>query len=182
MIRKGVLLLLALLFAFGAHLRVHWDYEVAGRRVAADCNAPAGRLAIEAASRAAEEILPGAESLPALRRRLSLKLTLPKRSAPELTDAILRATDGVCVRETVFAGERYLGAVSDAAAFEAELTRYLANTLPAWASGGALSAPLRIERRYGRPGYAATPEDMVLLVTGAAPVLYTDGNGVSAAA
>ena len=74
-------------------------------------------------------------------------------------------------------GDRRVGAVTDAAAFRQKLRGYIDNTVPDWAWGGVLSKPLRTERCYGRTGFASTPSDMVLLVTGLAPVFYYDAEG-----
>ena len=67
--------------------------------------------------------------------------------------------------------------MTDAAAFRAKLRAHIENTVPDWAWGGVLSKPLRVERCWGRTGYASAPGDMVLLVTGIAPVLYYDAEG-----
>ena len=177
MFKKGLLLLAALLLCAAANLRVQWDYEVAGETLALGCSVRAARRAEEAARSAAEEILAEKAALPEIRRHLRLTLRKPAAAAPALTDALLRATPGVALRETVYLGDTRVGAVTDAAAFRQRLRSYIENTVPDWAWGGVLSKPLRIERRWGRTGYASTPGDMVLLVTGIAPVLYYDAEG-----
>ncbi len=177
MIKKALLLLLSLGFVLGAHLRPCCDFEVAGLRLDLACTPAAARRAERAAYLAAEEILPGQAELPEVKTHMRLRLKKGADRAPELADAILRATPGVALRETVWAGERCFGAVSDGADFMARLRDYLANTLPAWARGGVLSRPLTVRRGYGRAGYVSTPGDMVLLVTGAVPVIWYDGEG-----
>lgn len=174
---KTILLLLALLLNAAVNLRVRWDYELAGEQIALGCSGRALRLAEEAAREAAEEILAGPAALPMGRRKARLGLRRPADAAPALTDALLRATPGVALRDDVLLGDRRVGAVTDAAAFRAALRAYIDNTVPDWAWGGVLSKPLRVERSYGRTGYASPPGDMVLLVTGAAPVLYYDAAG-----
>ena len=175
--RKGMLLLLALWLLAAANVRIAWDAEVAGERLALGGSLRAVERAEEAARAAAEEILPGSAVLPRARRRLRLTLRRPAENAPALTEALLRHTPGVALRENVYLGETRVGAVTDAAAFRARLRAHIENTVPDWAWGGMLSKPLLIERCWGRSGYASSPGDMVLLVTGIAPVLYYDAAG-----
>ena len=177
MIKKALLLLLSLGFVLGAHLRPCCDFEVAGQRLDLACTPAAARRAERAAVFAAEEILPGRAELPEVKTHVRLRLKKGADQAPELADGILRATPGVALRETVWAGERCLGAVSDGADFAARLKSYLESTLPSWARGGVLSRPLTVKRGYGRAGFVSTPGDMVLLVTGAVPVIWYDGEG-----
>ena len=182
MIKKTLLLLFSMGFLLGTHLHPCCDFELAGQRLDLACTPAAARRAKQAASAAAEEILPGAAELPELRTHVRFQLKKGADNAQALSDAILRATPGVALRETVWAGERCFGAVSDGADFLARLRDYLANTLPAWARGGVLSRPLTVRRGYGRAGYVSTPGDMVLLVTGAVPVIWYDGEGSFATA
>ena len=70
-----------------------------------------------------------------------------------------------------------LGWVADGEALREAVSRYIADTCPAWASGGVLSRELAIRRLYTRDGYLTPEKDMLLLVTGAAPVFYYDGTG-----
>ena len=177
MVKKALLLLAALLLCAAANLRAQWDYEVAGETLALGCSARVARRAEEAARCAAEEILAGKAALPEAKRHMHLTLRRPAEDAPALTEALLRATPGVALRETVYLGDRRVGAVTDAAAFRRSLRAYIENTVPDWAWGGMLPQPLRVERSWGRTGYASTPGDMVLLVTGIAPVLYYDAEG-----
>ena len=177
MIRKACMLALALGFVLLAHLRPCCDFELAGERMDLSCTPAAVRRARTAALAAAEEILPGPAALPEGKTRMRLTLGPRADRAPELADALLRGVPGVALRETVWVGERCLGAVSDGAAFTGTLRDYVANTRPSWACGGVLSQPLTLRRSYGRAGYVSTPEDMVLLVTGTAPVIWYDGEG-----
>ena len=172
-----LLLLPALLLTAAANLRLQWDCELAGEALAKGCAGFAVQKALRAARTAAEEILPGEAALPEPRLHLRLRLRPGRADAPELADGLLCATPGVALREFVLLGDKRVGAVSDAAAFRKGLRRYIDNTVPDWAWGGVLSKPLRIERCYGRTGFASTPGDMVLLVTGMAPVFYYDAEG-----
>ena len=182
MIRKTLALLAALLLVLGSHLRPACDYELAGEALALGCSPEAGRMAMKAAEEAAEEILPGEAELPAVRRHVRLRLKRPERDARLLSDALLRATPGVAVNQAVYVGGHLLGAVREGEDFPARLHRYIENTLPTWACGGALSSTLALRTQYSRAGRETEPGDMLLLVTGRAPVLYYDESGKIAAA
>jgi hypothetical protein len=182
MIRKTLALGTALLFVLGAHLRPACDYTLAGKELALGCSPTAGRLAIEAAEAAAEEILPGNARLPAVQRQLRLRLRRPEQDARVLSDALLRATPGITVNQAVYVGGVRMGAIREGVDFPAQLHRYIENTLPTWACGGALSSGLVLRTQYSRAGRETEPGDMLLLVTGRAPVLYYDEDGKIAAA
>ena len=177
MIKKAILFTLALGLLFGVHLRPRCDFELDGRTLALGCSPAAARRAEAAARAAAEEILPGPAAVPTLKRHVRFSFRAGDRESPQLSDTLLCSTPGVALRETVWVGDRCLGAVSDAAAFQAQLQDYLASTLPSWASGSMLGRPLRVVRCYSRDGYVSTAGDMVLLVTGAVPVFYYDNEG-----
>lgn len=182
MIRKTLALLAALLLVLGSHLRPACDYEIAGQSLALGCSPEAGRMAMEAAEAAAEEILRGEAELPAVRRHVRLRLMRPARDARLLSDALLRAVPGVAVNQAVYVGGHRMGAVREGEDFPARLHRYIENTLPTWASGGALSRELVLRTQYSRAGSVTEPGDMLLLVTGKVPVLYYDDSGRVAAA
>ena len=177
MIKKALIFTLALFFAVGSHLRPVCDYEIRGEQLRVGCSVRAAERAERTAALAAEEILRGPAQMPAARRKLRLTFRKPDRDARTLADALLRAADGVAVCDRVTVGDRRLGFVSDGAALRRALYVYISNTLPTWAEGGILSRELRLERRYTRAGLETPTEDMLLLVTGAAPVMYFDGAG-----
>ena len=112
-----------------------------------------------------------------LKRSLRLSLRRPAGDTRRLSDALLRNTVGVVLRDEVRVDGRRLGWVRDGEALRDELTRYIRSTLPAWASGGVLSREPVIRRLYTRDRYLTAQGDMVLLVTGAAPVFYFDQTG-----
>ena len=166
--KKAFLLCAALLFAVCAHLRPCWVYEglppFTLRAVA---------LAEETAQRAAEEILPGPAAASRLPRRLRFTLRRPAGDVRLLTDALLCATEGVVKRDRVCVGGETLGWVADGDSLLAALGASIEKKLPVWANGGRLSRELSIQRRYTREGYLTPTGDMLLLVTDAAPVVYT---------
>ena len=177
MLKKTILLLMALLFAVGSHLRPCYDYTIGGVPIAAGFAPGAARQAELAVLDAAEEILRESASLPAFQKHLRLRFKRPSEDMRVLTDALLRATDGIVRRDEVRVEGVRLGWVSDGEALREALHEYIMNTLPVWASGGVLSRELGIRRLYTRDGYLTAKGDMVLLVTGAAPVFYYDQTG-----
>jgi len=180
MLKKGLLLSAALLFAVCVHLRPCWRYELDALPAGSRFGLRAAALAEETAQRAAEEILSGSAALPEARRHLRFTLRRPASDARPLTDALLRSTNGVVRRDEVRVDGVRLGWVEDSAALYTALDGYIVNTLPTWASGGTLSRALTTRRLYTREGYLTPAGDMLLLVTGAAPVFYHDEAGYSA--
>ena len=152
MFKKSMALTFALLFAVGAHLRPVCDVSLAGEPVARGCSLQTVREAERAAAATAEEILRDDALPPLFERRVRLSFRRPGRETRPLTDALLRAT-----------------AKKAAASWT--------TAEGAGAKGGTLAAPLTIRRLYTRADYAASEADMLLLITGAAPVFYCDGAG-----
>ena len=177
MYKKAALLLAALLFAVVAHLRPCYDYEFNGVRIASGVDLRTAKHAELVVRDAAEEILPVHAVLPIFHRHLRLRFTRPSEDARPLTDALLRATAGIVLRDEVRVDDVRLGWVADGESLREALKAYISNTLPAWASGGVLSRELSIRRLYTRDAYLTPPGDMVLLISGAAPVFYYDQTG-----
>lgn len=175
-LKKSFILFFALAFTLCSHLRASCDFTVDGRRIDTGCSLKAASLAHTAALAAAEEILPGAASLPDYSRHLRLTFSRPAEKAPLLTDALLCAADGVMRGSCIYVDGLRLGAVEDAEDFRAEFSRYIDNTLPTWANSGFVRG-LSLTPRYTRSEFALSNDDMILLVTGLSPVMYTDGMG-----
>ena len=177
MLKKAVLLFVIFSIAVMSHLRPCCDYELDGVRIASGISPRAAAHAELTARAAAEEILPTGAVLPVLRRHTRLRFTKPSDDARMLTDALLRAADGIVLRDEVRVGGTRLGWVADGAALREALDAYIINTLPAWACGGIVSREVSIRRLYTRDGWLTAQGDMVLLITGAAPVFYFDTAG-----
>lgn len=177
LLKKAVLLLAALLLTVGAHLRPCCDYTLDGERIASGLSPGAAQRAELAVRDASEEILRENAPLPVFQKRTRLRFARPSEDARTLTDALLRATEGIVSRDEVCVDGIRLGWVADGEALREALRDYITNTLPAWASGGVLSREPGIRRLYTRDGYLTAQRDMVLLVTGAAPVFYFDQAG-----
>ncbi len=175
--KKSLLLLAALLFSAASHLRPCFELEIDGAGAVPACSVRAAARAERAAWAAAEEILPGPASLPGMKKRLRLCLRKPADDVCALSDAILRATAGVAAEDEVRADGERLGWVADGAALREALAQYIGNTLPTWAEGGTVSRALTVRTLYTR-AHSLTPQrDMLLLITGAAPIFYYDGAG-----
>lgn len=135
-----------------------------------------------AAGMAAEEIVPGQPQLPELRRRYQLSLLPAGGASPEISNALLCQTPGVALNQGVFVNSVYLGYVADREELLVTLRQFIMNQLPSWAETGYLSQEMTIRPQYGRSGGQTPAEDMVLLVSGMAPVMYSDGEGYVARA
>ena len=174
--KKAVLLVLALGFAFCSHLRPRLDFCVGEETLLTGCSPAAAEKARAAALAAAEEILPGPAVLPEYSTRLKLGFCPAAESAPELCDALLRSTEGLMLGEAVYVRGRRLGTVEDAVGFNRSLRQYIDNTMPTWASFGSVRG-LELKSCYTREAYSVPHEDMIMLITGMSPVMYTDGEG-----
>ena len=115
--------------------------------------------------------------MPETQRHYMLSLSRPDGSRAELADALLRSTPGVTVNSAVYVGGVRLGNVPDSAEFQTGLDSYIRNTMPTWAVNGYLSRGVEFRTQYSRTGSETNEDDMILLVTGMAPVLYSDGSG-----
>lgn len=177
MLKKGFLLLAALLFAVCAHLRPVYACVLSDGTVAPRCGVWDCFLGERAAREAAEEILRGGAVSPVVSKRLAFSFRKPAGDARQLSDALLRATTGAARRDEVRVNGQLLGWVEDGEALKEALGSYIQNTRPAWASGGVLNGDLTIRRLYTRAAHLTAQRDMLLLITGAAPVFYYDQTG-----
>ena len=96
---------------------------------------------------------------------------------PEVSDLLLRHTDGVVLREGCSAGGWYLGCTAEGEELREGLRRYIFGTRPPGALSGHFSGQVEIAPVYTRSGRESTPEDLCMLVTGMIPVIYTDPSG-----
>jgi len=180
--KKLLLSAAALSFAVAANLNLSCRLSVDGRELEGRYSPFAADRGTLAAGLAAEEILPGPAQLPQLQRRYTLSLLPPAGRSAAVSDALLCRTPGVELNQGVFVNSVYLGSVSDEAALLRELRQFIQNQLPSWAESGYLSQEMRCRPQYGRSGSQTPVEDMVLLVSGMAPVMYSDGEGYIARA
>ena len=177
MLKKSLLLLAALLFAVCAHLRPVCALVLSDGTRAPDCTLWDCLLAERTARAAAEEILRGSAISPVTDKRLRLSIRRPAADARLVSDALLQAMPGVALRDEVRVNGRMLGWVENGEALREALGGYIRDTRPTWASGGVLSGELALRRLYTRDAHLTGQRDMLLLITGAAPVFYYDQTG-----
>ena len=146
---------LALLFLLAAHLHPVCRITVAGEELEGRFSPAQVRLAQQAAQAAAGEILDAPTALirPRCFYRLSLRPANGRTAV--LSDAILRRANGLVLADGISVNGGPLGTVSD----------------------GTLGGNLQIQPVYSRAGHETPVWDMVLRITGAAPVFYLDADG-----
>ena len=180
--RKLLLLILALVFMAAANFRLCCAVAVEGRELEGLYPLYAVDRGRTAASAAAEEISSGAVRLPELSKSYRLSLRPAQGESAQISSAILDSTAGVELYQGVYINSVYLGSVEQREELLGELRRFITGQLPSWAEHGYLSQELSFKEQYGRTGGATPVEDMVLLVSGMAPVMYSDGEGYVARA
>ena len=180
--KKFLLLALALGFGLAANMHLCCSLWVDGQELAGLYSPVDADRARTAASAAAEEIVAGPAQTPQLSRRYRLSLHPPGGAVPELSAALLDATPGVERSQGVYVSGVYLGSVADREELLSSLRQFITGQLPTWAETGYLSQELITRPQYGRAGSQTPVEDMVLLVSGMAPVMYSDGQGYVARA
>lgn len=180
--KKLLLLALALVFLVASNLSLCCTVTVDGRELEGIYPLSAVDRGLSAASAAAEEILEGAANMPELNKSYRLSLRPAGGEAAEISSAILDNTHGLELNQAVYISGVYLGSVEQREELLGELRQFITGQLPSWAEHGYLSQELSFKAQYGRSGSTTPVEDMVLLVSGMAPVMYSDGEGYVAMA
>lgn len=180
--KKLLLSALALSFAAAANTHLCCSLRVDGQELAGVYAPAAADRARTAAAAAAEEIVAGPAQVPRLSQRYRLSLRPAGGTVPEISAALLDATAGVERSEGVYVSGVYLGSVRSREELLSSLQQFITGQLPTWAASGYLSQELNTRPQYGRAGSQTPVEDMVLLVSGMAPVMYSDGQGYIASA
>lgn len=175
--KKLFLLPLALAFTVLSHTAVCCSVSVGGQALSGSYSPRALWRGRQAAAAAAEELAEGAASFPEIAARPSLSLRPPGGACAELSHALLLASPDVMLTNGVYVDGVRLGSVASSEALRERLARFITGQMPNWASRGALSREVTVVPEYTRSGYVATTDDMVLLISGAAPVLYFNEDG-----
>ena len=175
--KRWLLLGLGLLMLLGANLRPAYRVSVGGERLPGLYTLREVLDCTETAQAAAEEILDNSAPPPALRRSFRLSLRAADGDPVLLTDALLRATRGVTVSDAVIVNGTRIGTVEDGDSLCAALRNFIENQMPMAAVSGNIGGKLELQRVYTREGCDTPYRDMVLLVTGMAPVVYVDAEG-----
>ena len=175
--QKLLLVLLALGLVLGSHLRPVYRIRVQEESLPGRYSLRQLRAGTEQAGEIGEEILGSAETLPVAEKRLCLTLRRADGDPETLSGALLRHTRGIqCADEVRINGIR-LGNVEDGESLQRALQRSIRGQMPHRAVSGSISGRLELRRVYTRAGSCTPNCDMVLLITGMAPVIYLDPEG-----
>ena len=173
--------LISLLLAFAALLCVHlhpqYRVTVEGSRLPGTYSPAALRECLRAAEAAAEEILRYDAKMPETERRLCLRFRPAADENDALTAALLCSVSGVVKADSVYVNGIRLGTVTDGQQLCERLRDSILGQMPTRAVSGNISGRLELRRVYTRADSNTSDEDMVLLITGMAPVIYLDGSG-----
>ncbi len=180
--RKILLLTAALAFLWLSNLKLCCAVTVDGRELEGLYSLSAADRGLRAAEAAAEEISPGPALPPELSRSYRLSLRPAQGSPAEISSAMLDSTPEVELHQAVYISGVYLGSVEQREELLSSLRQFIMGQLPSWAEHGYLSQELSFREQYGRSGGTTPGEDMVLLVSGMAPVMYSNGEGYVAMA
>ncbi len=167
----------ALLLLAASNLRLCCRMQAGGRDLEGCYSLRDADRAAEAAAWAAEEILREPSPGPEAERRFCLRFGSPDGDRQALTGALLRSVPGVKLADVAFVNGVRLGIVEDGEELRRRLDRFIGSQMPTAAVSGGISGRLEIRQLYSRSDQAVNYDDMVLLVSGMAPVLYVDENG-----
>lgn len=174
---RSALLIMALLALLGAHLHPQYLVCVEGTELPGCYSAAALRQGLRAAEEAAGEVLRYEAKMPSFERSLRLSLRPAGDDIPALTAALLRSVSGLTLADAVYLNGVPLGTVTDGERFCELLRDSIRTQMPLAAVSGNISGRLELRRVYTRADASLDDADMVLLVTGMAPVVYLDQNG-----
>lgn len=174
---KTLLMALALGLALSSHLRPVYRISVQGEALPGRYSLQQARAGLAQAREIAEEILGSADALCTPEKRLCLSLRRADGEAAALTEALLERTEGIQTAEEVRVNGVRLGNVEDGEALQRALQRSIRGQMPLRAVSGSISGRLELRPVYTRAGSCTPDSDMVLLITGMAPVIYLDPEG-----
>ena len=174
---KVLLLALALGLAVASHLRPVYRFTVQGEPLPGRYSLAQAQAGEEQAREIAEEILGTADGLADSKRRFYLSLHPADGDPAALTEALLRGTEGIQTAAEVRVNGIRLGNVEDGEALQRALQRSIRGQMPMKAVSGSISGRLELRPVYTRVGSCTPNSDMVLLITGVAPVVYLDPEG-----
>lgn len=175
--RKLLILFLVSLLLPATNLRLGCHVLVAGREVPGIYDPQTLRLCVEDAQRLAEELSGEKAGMPELRYIWVPRFRRADGEAGALTEAILERTQGVTLTDGVIVNGRLIGTVRDAGQLYEKLRHEIDIQMPLAAVNGDLSGQLGFRRIFSRAGHETRDADMILLITGIAPVVYTDAEG-----
>jgi len=175
--RKVILSFLALFFLLASNLHLCCSLRVNGRELEG-LYSPSDLDRCEAAAAvAAEEILESHAFPPLLERDYKLSFIPPAGGLRFAADAILRGYSGVEVSDGVYVNGVFLGTVESGELIREKLKDFILDQMPNRAVFGSISGRLDIRPVYTRSNSQTNDEDMLLLISGMAPVHYIDSEG-----
>ena len=175
--KKILLCALSLLLLFAANLRIGYSLSINGTELEGVYSRSDIRKAKYTALEAAEELLSGHALLPEINKTLSLSFVPPKGGRLLATDAILSSCPGIKKGNGVYVNGVLLGTVTDGDLLREKTRDYILNQMPNSAVFGSISGDLEIRPVYTRKNHDTNYDDMLLLISGMAPVIYTDQYG-----
>lgn len=175
--RKGLALLLSLGFVAVANMDLCCAVAINGQKLEGLYSPFAADQSMEAAAAAAEEILEVPAVLPELKKSYRLSLYPAEGDARSISDAALRSVSGLRLADGVFVNGVYIGSVDDGEELFLHLREFILNQMPNAAVFGNISGKATIKKMYSRSSRMTDYDDMVLLISGMAPVIYVDENG-----
>lgn len=175
--RKGLALLLSLGFVAVANMDLCCAVAINGQKLEGLYSPFAADQSMEAAAAAAEEILEVPAVLPELKKSYRLSLYPAEGDARTISDAALRSVSGLRLADGVFVNGVYIGSVDDGEELFLHLREFILNQMPNAAVFGNISGKATIKKMYSRSSRMTDYDDMVLLISGMAPVIYVDENG-----
>ena len=135
------------------------------------------RRAEETALAAVEELVSGHAMLPDLEKKWTLSVIPPMGGRIFATDALISSSPGVKKGNGVYVNGVLLGTVSDGDILREKTKDFISNQMPNSAVFGTISGELEIKPVYTRKNHDTNYDDMILLISGMAPVIYTDQYG-----
>lgn len=175
--KKLALGVFSLLFAVGANFDICCRVSVNGQYVEGLYSPFAADKGLTAAAAAAEELLSAPAVMPTVDKAYRLSLRPADGDARVISDAALRAVTGVRLNQGVFVNGVYMGSVEDGGELFSRLRDFIRNQMPNAAVFGNISGEAKVRPIYGRANRTTDYDDMVLLISGMAPVIYVDSNG-----
>lgn len=166
----------ALVLTAGANIRSGYTVTVGDEELSDIYSAGEIKLCCEAAAETAREIC-GTVHLPEIKKQRVIMLSAPDGDEKALTDAILRRMDGIELLCGVYVNDRRLGCVRNGDMLSYLLERNIDAQMPNAAVSGDYSGEIILKTEYCAKGSQTAYSDMLLLIEGAAPVIYIDDEG-----
>ena len=175
--KKMLLSLAAVCFTALSAVNVCWEVRVNRHMVPGLFSSEQIRKCCEAAEAASEEILPGSYVPPLIEKSCRFSLRPPRGSEKLLTHSMILSSDGIVSADGVFANGIPIGTVEDGGVLLEKLREYIKNQMPNCAVFGSINGRVAIMPLYSRRGSETPYGDMLLLISGIAPVFYVDSEG-----